>query len=444
LPRTPDFGEALDRQPLRAFQFLTLGLLLLALVIDGLDYQLLALVAPVILEEWAIERGAFGPAMAAALFGMAIGAAGGGWIGDRIGRLRILVVSVVLFGAATAAASLAEGVVWLTVLRVIGGIGFGAAGPNAIALASEWMPRRTRSYVVALLAIGTPSGGMLGALLLPPLLPSLGWRGVFLLLGLLAIGLAVVLALVLRESPPWLMKAGRENAARAAAGRVLKGEDAWTAEPAAVAGADRGRLFGRGTMRLNASLGLGFAALTAIVYGLGSWMPSFLTAAGFTLEQALHASFAFNACSIAGALAAGWLVRRNGSRKAIIGASLGTCALLVGFGLALEWGGGSPSIGARLLIDSLAAGVGAAASVAITTLYTMAATLYPPAIRSSGIGLGMTMGRIGGILMSFAGGYLLDFAGGSAVILFGVLAMCALLVTAAGWWVREDVSAARA
>jgi MFS family permease len=197
-------------------------------------------------------------------------------------------------------------------------------------------------------------------------------------------------------------------------------------------------------MRLNASLGLGFAALTAIVYGLGSWMPSFLTAAGFTLEQALHASFAFNACSIAGALAAGWLVRRNGSRKAIIGASLGTCALLVGFGLALEWGGGSPSIGARLLIDSLAAGVGAAASVAITTLYTMAATLYPPAIRSSGIGLGMTMGRIGGILMSFAGGYLLDFAGGSAVILFGVLAMCALLVTAAGWWVREDVSAARA
>jgi AAHS family 4-hydroxybenzoate transporter-like MFS transporter len=439
----PAFGEALDRQPLRAFQLLTLGLLLLALVIDGLDYQLLALVAPVILEEWAIERGAFGPAMAAALFGMAIGAAGGGWIGDRIGRLRVLVVSVVLFGAATAAASLAEGVAWLTVLRVIGGIGFGAAGPNAIALASEWMPRRTRSYVVALLAIGTPSGGMLGALLLPPLLPQLGWRGVFVLLGLLAIGLAVVLALVLRESPPWLLKAGREQAARAAARRILPQEHDWVAEAPAAAGTVPGRLFGRKTMRLNASLGLGFAALTAIVYGLGSWMPSFLTAAGFTLEQALHASFVFNACSIAGALAAGWLVRRQGSRKVILGASLVTGVLLAGFGLALEWAGDPPDTGTRVLIDGLAAGVGAAASVAITTLYTMAATLYPPAIRSSGIGLGMTMGRIGGILMSFAGGYLLDFAGGSAVVLFGVLALCALLVTAAGWSVREDVSAGR-
>src|SRR5690606_33732829 len=109
----------------------------------------------------------------------------------------------------------------------------------------------------------------------------------------------------------------------------------------------------------------------------------------------------------------------------------------------LEGAQSSPGTGARLLIDSLAAGVGAAASVAITTLYTMAATLYPSAIRSSGIGLGMTMGRLGGIAMSFAGGYLLDFAGGSAVILFGVLALCALLVTAAGWWLREDVSAAR-
>src|SRR5690606_14698665 len=105
----------------------------------------------------------------------------------------------------------------------------------------------------------------------------------------------------------------------------------------------------------------------------------------------------------------GWLVRRLGSRKVILGASLATCVLLAGFGVALEGAQSSPGTGARLLIDSLAAGVGAAASVAITTLYTMAATLYPSAIRSSGIGLGMTMGRLGGIAMSFAGGYLLDF-----------------------------------
>jgi AAHS family 4-hydroxybenzoate transporter-like MFS transporter len=78
----------------------------------------------------------------------------------------------------------------------------------------------------------------------------------------------------------------------------------------------------------------------------------------------------------------------------------------------------------------------------VTTLYAMAALLYPPEIRSSGIGLGMTMGRIGGIAMSFAGGYLLDFAGGSALALFGVLAACALVATSAGWLVQRHIPAA--
>ena len=98
----------------------------------------------------------------------------------------------------------------------------------------------------------------------------------------------------------------------------------------------------------------------------------------------------------------------------------------------------------RFVLYALAAGVGAAASIGVTTLYAMAALLYPPDIRSSGIGLGMTMGRIGGIAMSFAGGYLLDFAGGSAIVLFGVLALCALLATSAGWLVRAHIPPAGA
>ncbi|MXO70462.1 MFS transporter [Alteraurantiacibacter buctensis] len=400
--------------PSRAFLIATTALVMAALVIDGLDYQLLALLAPVILEEWGVDRGSFGTAMAAALFGMAIGAGGGGWLGDRIGRLRALVLSVVLFGCATVAASRADGVPALAVLRVIGGVGFGAAGPNAIALVTDWLPERWRTYAVALLAVGTPAGGMVGALVLPVLLPPLGWRGVFVALGLLAVALAVVLALLLREAP---------RAERVAGG-----------EPVA--------LFSRANLRLNAGIGTSFAALTAIVYGLNAWMPSFLTDAGFTLEQALAASFAFNACSIAGALLAGWLVRAAGSRVTLLGSTLLACLCLVGFGLTLDHAPAVPDLALRTTLDALAAGVGGFASVAVTTLYAMAALLYPPAIRAGGIGLGMTLGRIGGIGMSFAGGYLLDWAGGSALLLFGVLALCALVATTAGWLVRQHVTAA--
>lgn len=425
---------------MRGYQIAVVALVMAALVVDGLDYQLLGLVAPLILEEWGVARGDFGMAMAAALFGMAFGAAAGGWVGDRIGRLKALVLAVVLFGLATMAASRAESVAVLTVLRVAGGLGFGAAGPNAIALASEWMPVRLRTYAVALLAIGTPAGGMIAAGILPALLPGLGWRGVFLVLGMLAVVLGLILLVVLRESPSWLLRRGRVAAARRAAAKVLDDPSVLaTAIPYEHRGdlPARQRLFAARHARLNIGVGLSFAALTAIVYGLGAWMPALLTAAGFSLEQALRASLAINACSILGALAAGWLARAKGSRPVMLVSALVTAGLLAAFGLTLE------TAPAAWAVYALAAGVGAAASIGVTTLYAMAALLYPPEVRSSGIGLGMTMGRVGGIAMSFAGGYLLDFAGGSAIVLFGVLALCALVATSAGWLVRSHIEAAR-
>ena len=118
----------------------------------------------------------------------------------------------------------------------------------------------------------------------------------------------------------------------------------------------------------------------------------------------------------------------------MLASAASTALVLATFGAVLEL---RPD--PRVALIALAAGVGAAASIGVTTLYAMAALLYPPEIRSGGIGLGMTMGRIGGIAMSFAGGYLLDMAGGSALILFGALSACALTATSAGWLVRRHI-----
>jgi AAHS family 4-hydroxybenzoate transporter-like MFS transporter len=58
---------------------------MLVLVGDGIDLQLLGLVAPVIIEDWGVDRGSFGWAMSAALVGMGFGAWIGGAVGDRVG-----------------------------------------------------------------------------------------------------------------------------------------------------------------------------------------------------------------------------------------------------------------------------------------------------------------------------------------------------------------------
>jgi AAHS family 4-hydroxybenzoate transporter-like MFS transporter len=426
--------QPVDDGPVRPFQLVVVGFVMLALALDGLDYQLLALVAPVILDEWDLNPANFGLAMAAALFGMAIGAAAGGWMGDRVGRLRSLVAATVLFGVVTMLVSRAETVVDLAVLRVIGGIGFGAAGPNALALASEWVPPRLRTRIVALLAIGTPLGGMLAAVLVPVLLPSAGWRGLFALFGSLAALLAVAMIAVLRESPSWLTASGRASAAQPGARR---GEGGGRTDP-------RPRLLTRENLRLNVGIGLGFATLTAVIFGLGAWLPATLTAAGFSLAQALRASFALSASSILGALAAGYLTHRTGSRLLLTVGGLGTSLGLIALGLLIDWAAGAPGAAAQRAVVLLAGTVGLTASIGITTLYTMAALLFPPAIRSRGIGLGMTMGRVGGIAMSFSGGYLLAFAGQSALALFGVLAVSALLALASAFLVGRHIAPERA
>ena len=93
-----------------AFQLRVIGSALIILLLDGMDAQMLGLLAPVILSDWMISKSALGPALAAALVGMALGSLYGGMIGDRIGRRGVLIGSTLVFGVSTALTSLSEGV----------------------------------------------------------------------------------------------------------------------------------------------------------------------------------------------------------------------------------------------------------------------------------------------------------------------------------------------
>jgi len=199
---SPDrFTQLLDSRRTTFWQFGILAIVMTALVVDGLDIQLLALVSPLILEEWGIDKSSFGPALSAALIGMAFGASIGGGLGDRFGRKLILITSMFAFGIATALASLTENVTQMAILRLISGFGFGAAAPNGIALASEWLPTRHRSLASAALSVGTPLGGMLGATTVLTLVPSYGWQGSFVACGAITLILAVIMVVSLPESP---------------------------------------------------------------------------------------------------------------------------------------------------------------------------------------------------------------------------------------------------
>ncbi|MEY4761440.1 MAG: hypothetical protein RLZZ200_1296 [Pseudomonadota bacterium] len=433
----------LDSRPLNRRQALIIAIIASALVIDGLDVQLLSLVAPMILQDWGIARQDFGAAMSAALLGSSFGSLVGGGLGDRFGRKSVFVAATLSFGVATALAGLTHSVFGMTLVRLVGGFGFGAVLPTSVALVSEWLPKLARSRVVGMTATGTPLGGMLGAAFLISLLPMLGWRGCFLACGLVSVIFGLLAWVWLPESPSYLVARGKADKAAALLRRYLgvdcTAESLGSADAAAreidaeaQAGDDR-RVFDRSNLRLNMGSWLAFFGVYFVAYGLAAWLPVLLTGAGLDMPTALRASFLYNLCAVVSGILHGLLVPRFGSKRLLL---TGVTLTLVALGL-LALGvttlrATHDVARAEWFVMAGSAGVGAFNGALIGVIYAVLALGFPPSCRAGAIGLAMMLGRMGGIVGSFVGGALLSIHGVPDlpfIVALAVAALCALMGT---------------
>jgi AAHS family 4-hydroxybenzoate transporter-like MFS transporter len=429
------FSDALSSAPMRTFQWMTVIVCMIVLVSDGIDMQLLGIVAPLVIQDFGIDRGTFGIAMSAALVGFGLGAWGGGVMGDRIGRRYALAIASVIFGLATVAASQADGVISMALWRLIGGLGFGAAYSNALTMASEWLPERLRPVTVSILSVGTPIGGTIVGWLGPDLAASYGWRGTFVIFGAATLLLIVLILAALRDSPSFLMARGKKAEAERIAKRVL-GEDLdLVAErhPSQVAGGAAVGVLDRSNLRLNVGVGISFTACTLVAFGVLNWTTTFLTAAGFTLEQAGNAVSVAGITSVMACIVAGMLARRFGTRKVTASISVILFVLLIALAFAVETLSPVPTANEHLLVVSLIGAAAAAFSSGVATMYVIMTYGYPPSCRSSGIGFGIFMSRVGAISASGFGGVLLDIGNGSVIPFFAVLIVAALLISVAAF-----------
>jgi MFS transporter, AAHS family, 4-hydroxybenzoate transporter len=200
-----DVGRVLDEGRWSGYQKLLIAGTALAIILDGTDNQLLGNVIPTLMKEWSLPRAAFATVLAIGPLGMMIGGAAGGMLGDRIGRKSALLCSVIAFAIPTLAIAAADGVMMLGVLRLLAGLGLGGAMPNAAALASEYVPVRRRPFAVTLTIVCIPLGGTLAALLAGRMLPTYGWRALFIAGGVVPIAVAIGLFKLLPESPRYLV-----------------------------------------------------------------------------------------------------------------------------------------------------------------------------------------------------------------------------------------------
>jgi AAHS family 4-hydroxybenzoate transporter-like MFS transporter len=402
----------------------------LTIVFDGFDNQLLGVALPTIMREWGAARAAFAPVVSLGYLGMMIGGTVAGYAGDRIGRRSALLGCMVLFGIATIAVAAADAVSSLAVLRLLAGIGLGGAMPNAAALAAEYVPLRQRPFAVTLAIVCVPVGATLAGFAGIAALPAVGWRGVFLIGGATPIAAAAALAFVMPESPRFLLRhpsRWRELAALLTRmGHPVVPDAAFAAPADGTAGRrpSLAAIFSSG-LRID-TLGLWaafFSCMLAVYLGF-SWLPSILTGAGLGTAVASTGLTAFNLGGVAGALAGGRLLTRLGSRLTMISmaAAAVVCALIM----------------SRMTITAQSAVIpilvmltltGGLINAVQTTMYALAAHVYPTAIRAGGVGTAVAFGRLGAILVGYAGPWALDYRGSES---FFWLMAGALVVTCAG------------
>ena len=425
---TTDVGTLLDEAGWSAYQKLLVAATAMTIIFDGLDNQLLGAAIPAMMREWSLGRPAFASVLAAALFGMMIGGFIGGYIGDRIGRRTALLGSVISFGALTVLMSFANDVTTLTLLRFFAGLGLGGAMPNAAALASEYVPLRRRPFAVTLTIVCIPLGGTLAGFTGAVVLPAYGWRALFLVGGIFPLVLSALLWKVLPESPRYLAR-HRERWPELVAllkrlGHNVSPDTAFVdSHERTVARASVGSLLAPEYRRDTLALCAAFFFCLLSVYTGTNWVPSLLTSAGFDVAIANYGLTAFNLGGVVGAILGAVLFAKLGSRITMLGMTAGAiagCLLLASVPIGQQ---------STFAVLAMLAWTGGLINAVQTTMYALAAHVYPAGIRATGVGTAVAFGRIGGVASSYAGAYALEygpsqmfaFIGGMLAIVFAAL-----------------------
>ena len=428
--KTVDVGSVLDDGGWGGYQKALVAAAALAIVFDGLDNQVLSSALPAIMADWHVPRSAVTPALTSGFVGMMCGGFLGGVVGDRYGRRVALLGSLISFGVLTLMVPLATSPLTLSILRFLAGLGLGAAMPNAATLSSEYVPTRHRPFAVTLTIVCIPLGGSLAGFIGGQILPRFGWHTLFVVCGLLPLVLAAFLLKALPESPRFLARHTDRWPELAALLRRLGHDvpaDAVFADASEkpVASASVGHLFTADYLRDTLTLFGSFFFCLLTVYMGTNYVPSMLREQGFDIGTASYGLTAFNVGGVIGAILGATVIVRLGSRISMLAMAAGAIAGAVVLTVM--------PIGpqATFAVFAMLAWTGGLINAVQTTMYALAAHVYPTSIRATGVGTAVGFGRIGGVLSPTVGQWALDSGGASGYFRIIAITMSAAFVALA-------------
>jgi len=390
-------SRLLDERGISAFHVRLIVWSVLIALFDGYDIAAIALAAPQLVRAWGVKPADLGPVLAASLVGILFGSMLFGWIGDRYGRKRALIGSLLLFGIFTWAAAHATNLTQMSWLRLVAGLGIGGVIPNMIAVNIESAPRRSRG-TLGLIATGlVPLGGALPGFVSATLVPQHGWPILFLIGGIVPVLIAIGAYFWMPESIKYMSihEAERPRLVRllgelAPGYKVPPGARFVIEDEKQFPSANPKYLFGEGLAVITPLLWLLFALNLMGYFFLLSWTPTLLTAAKLPPATAALTSASLQVGGTVGSLLLiRWLNRYQFlaiSILLLVAVPVVGAIGMVGIGSTRE----------ALLAASFAAGfcvLGVQSGINVC-----GALVYPTSLRALGSGWALGIGRVGSIV----------------------------------------------
>lgn len=429
---TVNAGARLDRLPMSRFHRRIMWLIGIGMFFDGFDIYIASTVLGATLKSGFSTIGQNALFVSITFLGMMIGSLGTGFLGDRFGRRFSYQANLALFGAASIAAAFAPSMSVLIACRFFMGVGLGAENVVGYSTLAEFVPPAARGRQQGLMATYVVTGLPASALLGLVLVPSLGWRVMFVVGGLGA--LAVWYARKsLPESPRWLEAAGRTAEAEALMQsierEVVAERGAALPAPASAPAVAVSRSFGSLlTRRMLPRLFVGAVVLIVIntlLYGFVTWLPTFFVNEGMPIAKSFAFALVMSLGAPLGAGLGALTADRWGRKPMIIGASI----------VAAAFGAIYPFVRDPILLPVVGLLLVIPIYVLVALLFGMyVPELFPTEVRLRASGICNTFGRgatIGTpfLVVSLYGQY---GVGGVLAMMIGLLAIQILIVAALG------------
>jgi len=365
----------LAQAPITALQLTVIALCVGLNMLDGFDVLAMSFAASGVKADWHLPDSQLGALLSAGLVGMGVGSLTLGPCADRWGRRTIVLLSAAFAGLGMLGSALARDYAELLVLRVLTGIGIGGTIASVAVIVSEYAPDRWRGTALAIYATGYSIGATIGGAMAAYAIPRYGWRAAFVIGGTLSLLMLPLAWRKLPESLDFLLtrRQGRQDSIGTQVRLLMKPTTAlvWVV----------------------------FFCTMAGFYFILSWTPRLLNAAGLSAGQGMTGGVLLSLGGIAGCGLFAFAAARVDTHRLLLGTLIGSALLIVAFGFAMSRP--DSALWAALLL-------GIIANAAMAGLYAVGPPLYPTAVRTTGMGWAIGIGRFGAILAPLASGALLD------------------------------------